>query len=105
MSRFVPNTAPVGQDYCLDPVAIQVPLLFINNGTDCFWYHDALDSSTADRLAFALTHGQNVDTHRIDLQLILPSAHDVHTTTPDLHNLNAVPVRVTLCAESDGDQP
>ncbi len=99
MSRWIPNRKPVGNDYCLCPVELDVPIVIIDNGGDCFWFHEPMDVSSAERLAFGIMNGLSSEAYRIDVKLILPSASDVRAVTAELHRVQSDPLRVKLRAE------
>lgn len=98
MSRLIPNSRTAGPDSCTDPVELVVPTIIVNNdGGDCFWYHNALDGSSADLLAFAMLLGlSSVEAYRIDLRLILPAACDVRAAVDELDDIQSDPVRIVL---------
>ena len=78
-----------------------MPTIIVNNdGGDCFWYHDALDGSSADLLAFAMLLSlSEVEAYRIDLRLILPAACDVRAAVGELRDVQSDPLRVILRAD------
>ena len=96
MKRFVPNVAPPGNDLCLDPVAIQVPVVLVDNGSDCFWYPHPLDEAGVKRVAFTLGNSCQHEVIPMNVELILPSAYDICAVTHRLDSLRCQPVRATL---------
>ena len=96
MSRLIPNNKPVGNDYCLCAVELDVPIVIVDNGGHCFWFHEPMDASTAERLAFNIMNGQSAEAYRIDVKLILPAASDVRASAAELHCVQSDPVRVKL---------
>lgn len=98
MSRLIPNAGPPGSDCCLQPVELVVPVVIVDNGNDCFWYPEPMDPAAADRLAFAIAHGDIADVHCVNIPLILPSAHEVRAAVQDLGQLQSDLVRVQLRA-------
>ena len=99
MSRSIPNRKPVGSDYCLCPVEFAVPFIIVDHGGDCFWFHEPMDVSSAERLAFGIMNGFSAEAYRIDVKLILPAASDVRAVTDELRSVQSDPVRVKLRAE------
>ena len=96
MDRAIPNTDRVGTDCCLTPIIVDVPLLLICRGEECYWFNETMDESTAKRTAFALMQSLDVETFRVNVQVILPSANDVRATTVELDRLISEPVRAIL---------
>ena len=93
MEYLIPNAEPVGSDCCLTPLLVTVPMLIIDNGCECQWYTEVMDSSSADRTAFSMMQSMGAEAFRIDIKLILPSASDVRSVTADLDQLVSHPVR------------
>lgn len=102
MKRIVPNIGPTGNDLCLDPIAIRIPILLIDNGLDCFWYPHALDEASAKRVAFSLGNHCDNEVTRLNVDLILPSANVVCSMARRLDSPHCRPVRATL--ETGGER-
>ena len=98
MSRMIPNQDQVGNDYCLSPVLFDVPFIIVDNGHDCFWFSETMDTLSAKRMAFAINNGMQAQAHQVNTQLILPAASEVRATTAELHRLQCQPMRVQLHA-------
>lgn len=96
MSYLIPNNGPVGRDVCDSPQELEVPLVIVDNGKDCFWYHDAMDTAVAERMAFVLMHGTDCEAYRVNVRLILPAASDVRTAASELASLHSDQHRVQL---------
>ena len=99
MDRVIPNTDPVGSDRCLTPLVVSVPFVIVDNGIDCQWFQQAMDSSSADRMEFAMVQSMGAEAFRVDIKVILPAASDVRSVTADLDHLVSEPVRVILRAD------
>ncbi|MEM8669356.1 MAG: hypothetical protein AAGG48_17665 [Planctomycetota bacterium] len=100
MSRSIPNEAPVGNDYCLTPVMVKIPLIIVDyDGADCLWYPEVMDRSAADRMSFGMMRGSVAEAFRLEASVILPAASDVRAITADLDRLTSKPVRLELIAE------
>lgn len=80
MGRIIPNKDRVGSDICLSPLEVKVPMLLADNGTDCFWFPDALDGISAQRMTFAMLHGLATEVHQVDIRLIVPAASDIRAS-------------------------
>lgn len=98
MKRIVPNVGPVGSDLCLDPIAINIPLMLIDNGLDCFWYPHLLDQERAKQVEFLLGNSSENEVISLSVDLILPSAYTLCSVTRRLHSLSCDPVRATIVA-------
>ena len=98
MKRIVPNSDPVGNDLCLDPIAISVPVMLIDNGLDCFWYPHLLDEADAKRVAFSLGNSCEHEVVPLSIDLILPSAYSLCSVTRRFQSLSCDPVRATIVA-------
>ena len=96
MRRVIPNTDPVGNDLCLSPIAVNVPMVIVDNGCECFWYHDTMDRSSADRMTFAMRHSLGAEAFRVDIKMIVPAASDIRAATAELDELACDPLRVIL---------
>ena len=73
--------------------------IIVDNGIDCFWYHEALDRSLADRLVFSKLNGGTAEAFCVELRLVLPAADDVRAATAELDQLRSDSVRVKLRVE------
>ncbi len=102
MKRIVPNVGPAGVDLCLDPIAIKVPVVLIDNGLDCFWYPHPLDETRAKQVAFLLSNQCQNEVVPLSVDLILPSANAVCSTTRRFELLRCQPVRATI--EAGGER-
>ena len=99
MSRIIPNWDKVGNDCCLSPMELDIPMIIVDNGGHCFWFHQPLDQSAADQMVFALMNSTGVEAFRVDAKVVLPSATDVRAATDRLDLVQSDPVRVTLRAD------
>ena len=73
-----------------------MPLLLICRGDECYWFNETMDESTAKRTMFALMQSLDVETFRVNVQVVLPAANDVRATTVELDQLVSEPVRAIL---------
>ena len=98
MSRSIPNLDQVDNDLSLSPIEVVASVVIIDNGTDWFWYPSIMDPLTADRFAFAITQGTNIEAFRLDIPLILPSAVDLQSEIETVDQLTSDPIRTILRA-------
>ena len=96
MSRLIPNSDSVGNDSCLTPVEVRVPFIIVDNGNDCFWFHEPMDPSAAQRLAFSISQSAHAEAFSIDVRLVLPAACDIRAATSELDCISSQPVRAIL---------
>ncbi len=96
MRRIIPNVDPVGNDLCLDSIAIKVPIVLIDNGLDCYWYPHPLDEAGAKQIAFALSDGCQNEVIPMSVDLILPSAHTLCSITRRFDSIRCQPLRANL---------
>jgi len=96
MSLLIPNTRPVDSDLCSCPVELELSVIMVDNGGDCFWFHGPMDRPSAKRMAFAIMNGMVAEAYRVDIKLILPAACDVRAVTAKLDCLQSDPVRIIL---------
>ena len=92
----VTNTDRVGTDRVCKPIALNVPLVLIEDCSDQLWWtEEVMDYSAASQFrSTALISG--ILARIITIQLILPAADEVNATSCDLDEIIAEPVRVTL---------
>ena len=98
MGHVIPNSDPVDNDCCLTPIVVDVPLLLISRGDDCYWFHETMDKSTAKRTLFTIMQSLDVEAFRVNVKVILPAASDIRAVTAELGELTSKPVRVILKA-------
>ncbi len=101
MKRVVPNVDPAGNDLCLDPIAIRVPVVLIDNGIDCFWYPHTLDETGVKQVDFLLRSTLQNEVMPLSIDLILPSANAVCSVTRRFESLCCLPVRATIVVGGD----
>ena len=92
----VANTDAVGSDRVCKPIALNVPLVLIEDCSDQLWWtEEVMDYSAALQFrSTALISG--ILARIITIQLILPSADEINAVSSDLDKIAAEPVRVEL---------
>ncbi len=100
MSAEIPNFGPPGNDTCRDPQLVSVPVVIYNNGNMNFWYPEALDYSSANRLVWSLIESGDY-ARRIDLPMILPPPDWILEETDNLDLLRCEPFRLKLLVDSE----
>lgn len=96
MNRIVPNFDPVGNDYCLTPIQFEALLLFVDNGCDCYWFHELITGSSRKKLTLLKKNAHVNAAYEISIPLILPSASAVRAHIPDLDRIQCSPARILL---------
>ena len=92
----VTNTDAVSTDRVCTPIALNVPLVLIEDCEDQLWWtEEVMDYSAASQLrSTALISG--ILARIITIQLILPAADEVNAVSSDLDEITAEPLRVKL---------